>query len=626
MAKSKDDAIQPLIPTITLHPTPTPTHHLQQKHCLSFCLSWLSKSKKIPRSKAAFMILIWNVIVSMTYAAVIVGAMAIPLILLKMAPYVVVNYIVIGVYAGIALLQILFYPLGGLLADVFYGRHKIMLGSFFHIGSGYLFLVVLGMIWLTSHNAKEIVIVTACIGTLVALLLITGFTGFQANAVQFGLDQLLEASSEELSVFLHWYVWTDDVGTLLSHLIGAIIVCNFPLRNAVKYFPLPTFLISGVLIFISCYKYTWFRSEPHTRNPYGTIFKVLKFAVKHDKPLRRSAMTFCDDERPTRLDFAKQRFGGPFTTEEVEDVKTFLRILVMLLAIGPIFYLHVAIIYLFPMYGMHIGPDKAISIKHSCQYTWVILRSGNLTYIISTIALPTYILFFHRYVSKWLPRILFRLRIGMILMVFAALSMLAIEVGGHLYASHHHTTKDISCFFISEYRRNSNFSFSQTLELHPIVLAAPCFFSGIAAPLIYISILEFISAQSPHTMKGLLMGVFYAVRGFFILLGLITLFPFSQVKLWGGYHSVINCGFYYYLLNFIVGCFCVLIFWVAVRWYHYRDREDRPYGPQYVENYYSIYARRNTSLASSPDEAGSLTGSLAAAAQTDYGATSNRQT
>ena len=30
---------------------------------------------------------------------------------------------------------------------------------------------------------------------------------FQANAIQFGLDQLLEAPTPKLIAFIHWYYW-----------------------------------------------------------------------------------------------------------------------------------------------------------------------------------------------------------------------------------------------------------------------------------------------------------------------------------------------------------------------------------------------------------------------------------
>ena len=44
-------------------------------------------------------------------------------------------------------------------------------------------------------------------------------------------------------------------------------------------------------------------------------------------PERRSAFTHIDEERPTRMDYGKEKFGAPFTEEEVEDVKTVLRLL-----------------------------------------------------------------------------------------------------------------------------------------------------------------------------------------------------------------------------------------------------------------------------------------------------------
>ena len=46
-----------------------------------------------------------------------------------------------------------------------------------------------------------------------------------------------------------------------------------------------------------------------------------------------SAFTYCEDELPSRLDLGKHKYGGPFTTEQVEDVKTFLW-LVMIVFFG----------------------------------------------------------------------------------------------------------------------------------------------------------------------------------------------------------------------------------------------------------------------------------------------------
>ena len=46
------------------------------------------------------------------------------------------------------------------------------------------------------------------------------------------------------------------------------------------------------------------------------------YARKNKCPRLCSALTYIDEEHPSRIDFGKHKFGGPFTDEEVEDVKT----------------------------------------------------------------------------------------------------------------------------------------------------------------------------------------------------------------------------------------------------------------------------------------------------------------
>ena len=38
-------------------------------------------------------------------------------------------------------------------------------------------------------------------------------------------------------------------------------------------------------------------------------------------------LSYWEDDPPSRMDFGKIKYGGPFTTEQVEDVKTFIKIL-----------------------------------------------------------------------------------------------------------------------------------------------------------------------------------------------------------------------------------------------------------------------------------------------------------
>ena len=50
---------------------------------------------------------------------------------------------------------------------------------------------------------------------LVALLLtLCALVGFSANVVQFCIDQLQNAPTDESVLFIHWYVWTNFTGLL----------------------------------------------------------------------------------------------------------------------------------------------------------------------------------------------------------------------------------------------------------------------------------------------------------------------------------------------------------------------------------------------------------------------------
>ena len=65
---------------------------------------------------------------------------------------------------------------------------------------------------------------------------------------------------------------------------------------------------------------------------------------------------YSDVDRLSRIDFAMQRFGGLYTTEQVEDVKMFLRILLLLVSIGPVFVLEMPTgIMGFIAFGLYTG-------------------------------------------------------------------------------------------------------------------------------------------------------------------------------------------------------------------------------------------------------------------------------
>ena len=114
--------------------------------------------------------------------------------------------------------------------------------------------------------------------------------------------------------------------------------------------------------------------------------------------------------------------------------------------------------------------------------------------------------------------------------MLGTLSMLAIDLAGHLHYVDDQGTGS-HCMF-THTRNNSAYALTYPiLKMHWSVLILPNFLLGIG-PLIFLcSIFEFILAQSPHSMKGLLVGVFYMIKGLYTLISSVALIPISSDRI-----------------------------------------------------------------------------------------------
>ena len=111
--------------------------------------------------------------------------------------------------------------------------------------------------------------------------------------------------------------------------------------------------------------------------------------------------------------------------------------------------------------------------------------------------------------------------------------MLIIDIVGYSLAGNgSEETNDTvtQCMFqISKYNYTLEY---KPLNMHWSVLITPSIFHGPGPLLITTTTLEFISAQSPRLMKGLLVGVFFAIQGIFQLVGITTILPISLTQPW----------------------------------------------------------------------------------------------
>ena len=560
-------------------------------------------------SKAAVLILFWSAIVGTAYALAMDATVAIGVVLTndKINGHKLDNNILINVlvpYVCLALVMLL-YPLSGFMADIWCGRYKAVIISMCILMcslGGFAIGCTIGMITEAHHIDNHSKLYKVGMDFLIVvvviafLLFIIGLSGFQANFIQLGLDQLHEAPSEYLGLFVHWAMWAGSVSTPVSHILFSAYACtrSDQLLYGLYSLPIVCFVCFLLLLVFSCWKYRWFYTEPGQDNPYKMVISVLRFAKKYSYPLQRSAFTYHDGERPTRIDFAKERYGGPFLTKQVEDVKTFLRILAVLMALGPIYILEVPTSnFVFPLFALHTGLGPVFKIKN-CTTRWLLLESGTLGQLVPVIALPLYIWLIYSFLRRCIPRIFVRLFLGGGLLFLGVLIMLTTDLFGHLFLKNADGLKSISygksdggtyCMFNLDVTSHH----AKVLNLSWGVHVIPNILVGISPILITTTAFEFISAQSPHSMKGLLVGMFFAIKGLFQLLSAFLLLPFSLPDYWTTRHpKEVNCGFGYL---FIVSGFALIgliIFSAVAKNYKYRERDDPPYDQMAVEE---VYAR-----------------------------------
>ena len=121
--------------------------------------------------------------------------------------------------------------------------------------------------------------------------------------------------------------------------------------------------------------------------------KVLKYSWNHKIPERRSAFTYWEEDIPPRIDLGKDKYGGPFTNEEVEDTKTFLPILPLLLC----------------LFGYHLAGDGYSAPEQfqrtSCPSLPVLLLITANPLHVSTLVTVVSIPLYRLVIIKMFPRI-----------------------------------------------------------------------------------------------------------------------------------------------------------------------------------------------------------------------------
>ena len=452
----------------------------------------------------------------------------------------------------------LLLPMTGWVAESWLGRYRaIVVGLLITTVAILAFQATFVMLNFDAIviPAFSLVIVALALGTI-------GIGSFYTNALPFTLDQMIGASAEELSAAVQWYFWGFYIPTVVWNLLRCTpFPVHIPSIPAVVLISLATLSLTAVLI-MDCLCHKWLDTCDRTANPIKLMYKVLNYARNNKYPRLRSAFTYIDEEQPSRLDFGKHKFGGPFTEEEVEDVKTIFRITPLLVAA------------LVP--GL-VGFEKYDQFNlHSISTTTAMFAcisvglEANIISIVPLFLIPVY-RFTFPFISKYIPSMLKVMGIGIFLCLVSTVIKLAVDSIGHFYSNASH------CIFDDK-------AATGTIPIPLYWVLTIELINGVGFTMTMCTLFEFVMAQTPNRMRGIMMGLLLTIAGLagLSIMLLATLFQYFPT-------ATPSCVFYYYLVLSLLMLLILVVYVVLARRYKLRERERHVNMQAIVEEHYERY-------------------------------------
>jgi len=168
-----------------------------------------------------------------------------------------------------------------------------------------------------------------------------------------------------------------------------------------------------------------------------------------------------------------------------------------------------------------------------------------------------------------------KFKVGILFLLLHQLTNLALDVGGHITSNSNAT---LLCLFKTS---ENNVLKENTFNLSYYWLALPKLFSSFAYYLIFTSTSEFLCAQSPYSMKGLLTGLTYSLVTLFIAVNFSLRNVFKVVKLRE------YCGTFYFAVSILLTMFLFVVVYLVTKWYSRRLRRENDDEDQLLKDNYS---------------------------------------
>ena len=426
------------------------------------------------------------------------------------------------------------FPIFGLLTDIKTGRYKmIIIGVYFSFASW----VTCGIAVIINVYLNIDALYWSILG-LAYLLQVIGYSSFRSNIVQFNIDQLIGASADKLSAVIYCHSITIPIVFVILVIVKCFLNDFYIFSYVVSGVSVSTVIVSNIFL------KRWLDITPHIINPVKMIAKVLNYARKNKYPRNRSALTYWEEDYPSRLDLGKEKYGGPFSEEQVENVKTVLRLI-------PLF---VSVVGL--MCAVEVRLFNFHSSYNNSQFLSCYVLSDALYFGVALLLIILYLLMLYQRLVKYIPSMLKRIGLGL---VFSSL---------------------VPLYYVIL------FSCKQFIHLNTTTYKAiivPDILYGISFALILPTSLEFTIAQSPHEMRGFMVGMWFAAFAIGLAVNMNGKFPFKCED------DIICQNLFYYVYKSVIIVIILIVFVILAKRYKLRVRENEVNVHMIAEEHYERY-------------------------------------
>ena len=435
-------------------------------------------------------------------------------------------------------ISMLFFPIIGLIADMCVGRYRMILSSMLFSLVMWIVSVIVVILYIETHS-----VLFDTISLIVLGASFIGVAGIVSIIFPFNIDQLMGASGDELSTTIYWHSFTGIIPLIVYGILYFYLSLYINVRTLLMIFLSigGTFLVLALsILFIFN---DWLDKTPQFYNPIKLIFQVLNYARKNKYPRNRSALTYWENSVPTRLDLGKDKYGGPFTVEQVEDVKTVFRLLPVLIS------------------QFASGFCYIDDLNHAALIDRFVFHVGK--YILFVVLILIHLFILYPCCSKYIPSMLKRITLGL---VFGFLTPIVCVI-----------TKLI-------------FNIALYSGAYQWLIIIPMMTYSITLFLIEITSLEFIVAQSPKSMRVAMVGLWYASVGFGDLSRVFV--AYLVHKIIGNLNNA-DAALYANIVDSVILLLILIMFVIFAKCYKLRIRENIVPVALIAEEHYERYQEQS---------------------------------